>query len=150
MTEQVGKITLDYTYYPGEDLYCDGEIEKDLLEIVKNCSPEDFPRIIAERRSWPVLYHLSDLRENIIEWLPMDKSMKVLEVGSGCGAITGCLSRKAGEVTAIDLSKQRSLINAYKNVGCDNVTIHVASVWDVKGLPYSKSQVWGFLIAPSI
>ena len=35
MTEQVGKITLDYTYYPGEDFYCDGVIEQEILEIAK-------------------------------------------------------------------------------------------------------------------
>ena len=132
MVEQVGKVTLDYSHYPGEDFYCDGDIEKELLEIVKSHSPQDFPKIIQERKSWPVLYHLSDLRENIVEWLPMDKNMKVLEVGSGCGAITGCLSRKAGEVTSIDLSKQRSLINAYRHKECDNVTIHVGNFQDIE------------------
>ena len=80
MVEKVGKITLDYSHYPGEDFYCDGEIEKELLEIAKNYPASEFPRIIEEKKSWPVLYHLSDLRENIVEWLPMDKSMKVLEV----------------------------------------------------------------------
>ena len=132
MVEKVGKITLDYSHYPGEDFYCDGEIEQELLKITQNYSPDQFSGIIEEKKSWPVLYHLSDLRENIVEWLPMDKSMKVLEVGSGCGAITGCLSRKAGEVTSIDLSKQRSLINAYRHAECDNVTIHVGNFQDIE------------------
>ena len=132
MTEQVGKITLDYTYYPGEDFYCDGIVEQEILEIAKKYSPLEFPKIIEERKSWPVLYHLSELRENIVDWPPMDKSMKVLEVGSGCGAITGALSRKAGEVTCIDLSKQRSLINAYRHTDCDNVTIHVGNFQDIE------------------
>ena len=132
MVEKIGKITLDYSHYPGEDFYCDGDIEQELLDIAKNFSASEFPRIIEEKKSWPVLYHLSELRENIVEWLPMDKSMKVLEVGSGCGAITGCLSRKAGEVTCIDLSKQRSLINAYRHTECDNVTIHVGNFQDIE------------------
>ena len=46
MTEQVGKITLDYTYYPGEDFYCDGVIEHEILEIAKKYSPFEFPKII--------------------------------------------------------------------------------------------------------
>ena len=132
MTEQVGKITLDYTYYPGEDFYCDGVIEQEILEIAKKYSPLEFPKIIEERKSWPILYHLSELRENIVDWLPMEKNMKVLEVGSGCGAITGALARKAGEVTCIDLSKQRSLINAYRHADCDNVTIHVGNFQDIE------------------
>ena len=132
MTEQVGKIKLDYSKYPGEDFYCDGEIEKEIMEIVQKYSVMEFQQIIEERKSWPILYHLSQLRENIVDWLPIDKSMKVLEVGSGLGAITGSLARRAGEVTCIDLSKQRSLINAYRHSDCPNVTIHVGNFRDVE------------------
>lgn len=130
--EKIGKVTLDYAHYPGEDFYCDGAIEDELLEIVKTVPQEKYPTVIQEKRSWEVLYHLSDLRENIVEWLPMDKSMKVLEVGSGCGAITGSFSRKAGEVTCVDLSRKRSLINAYRHQDCDNVTIHVGNFQDIE------------------
>lgn len=132
MAEQIGKIKLDETFYPGEDLYCDGAVEEEILEIAKSYSPLEFPEKIEEKKSWPVLYHLSELRENIVDWLPMNKKMKVLEVGSGCGAITGSLARKAGEVTCIDLSKQRSRINAYRHSDCDNVTIHVGNFQDIE------------------
>ena len=132
MTEKIGQITLDYKYYPGEDLYCDGKIEDELLEIAMQYTEAEFPAIIEERASWPILYHLSPLRENIVSWLPLDKTMKVLEVGSGCGAITGALARKAGSVTCIDLSKKRSYINAYRHKDCDNVTIHVGNFKDIE------------------
>ena len=75
---------------------------------------------------------LSPLRENIVDWIPMDKDAKVLEIGSGCGAITGKLAMKAGSVTCIDLSKKRSLINAYRHQDCDNVTIHVGNFQDIE------------------
>lgn len=35
MQEKIGKVTLDYEFYPGEDLYSDGPVEKELLEIAK-------------------------------------------------------------------------------------------------------------------
>ena len=111
-TEKIGGVTLDYSRYPGEDFYCDGASEDELLQIVRAVPKERYPEVIRQKRSWEVLYHLSDLRENIVKWLPMDKSMKVLEVGSGCGAIAGCLAQKAGSVTCVDLSRTRSLINA--------------------------------------
>ena len=38
MTETIGKITLDLTKYPGEDFYCDGAVEDEILEIVKKYS----------------------------------------------------------------------------------------------------------------
>ncbi|NLL79557.1 MAG: class I SAM-dependent methyltransferase [Clostridiales bacterium] len=132
MTEKIGKITLDYKYYPGEDLYCDGKVEDELLSIVKEHPASEYGRIIEERADWPTLYHLSALRGNIVEWIPVEKGMKVLEVGSGCGAITGTLAEKAGEVTCIDLSKKRSMINAYRHKECDNVTIHVGNFQDIE------------------
>ncbi len=132
MKEKVGKITLDYKHYPGKDLYCDGDVEDELLEIVKSHPAGEFQRIIEERAKWPVLYHLSPLRENIVDWLPIGKEDKVLEIGSGCGAVTGKLAQKAGEVISIDLSRKRSLINAYRHQDCGNVTIHVGNFKDIE------------------
>ena len=99
MTETIGKVTLNLDKYPGEDYYCDGSVEDEILEIVKKYSTVEYDRIIAERKKWPVLYHLSALRENIVDFLPMKKTDKVLEVGSGCGAIMGELSKKEGRAT---------------------------------------------------
>lgn len=130
--EIIGKIKLDLSHYPGEDLYCDGEIEDELLKIARDRSSVEFQSIIEERKSWPILYHLSSLRENIVEWLPITSDMKVLEVGAGCGAITGALSKKAGSVTCIDLSKKRSMINAYRHMDCENVTIKVGNFMDIE------------------
>lgn len=130
--EKIGNVQLDLAYYPGEDFYCDGTVEDELLDIVKNNSKEEFGRIIEEKKSWPVLYHLSPLRGNIVEWLPISKTDKVLEIGSGCGAITGTLASKCGELTCIDLSKKRSLINAYRNQTLDNVTIKVGNFQDIE------------------
>ena len=132
VTEQIGKITLDLTHYPGEDLYCDGKVEDELLSIVKDYAQVEYQQIIEEKKSWPILYHLSPLRENIVDWIPMKHTEKVLEVGSGCGAITGALSRKAGEVTCVDLSKKRSMINAWRHAECENVTIHVGNFKDIE------------------
>ncbi len=130
--EQIGKIILDYSKYSGRDLYCDGAVEDELLELVKTLSPAEYTKAIEEKKSWPVLYHLSPLRENIVDWIPMEKTAKVLEVGSGCGAVTGALARKAGSVTCVDLSRKRSLINAHRHSDCDNVTIHVGNFKDIE------------------
>lgn len=132
MQEKIGNIIMDLKYYPGQDLYSDGPVEEELLEIAKKYKEEELNRVISERNSWPVLYHFSHIRQNILEWLPMKKTDKVLEVGSGCGAITGALARKAGEVTCIELSKMRSTINSYRNRDCDNVKIMVGNFQDIE------------------
>ena len=131
-TEHIGKVALDYSKYPGEDFYCDGDVEDELLAIVRDMSPVEYEREIGARQKWPILYHLSPIRENIVDWIPMNGTEKVLEVGSGCGAITGALARKAGSVTCVDLSKKRSMINAYRHSECDNVTIHVGNFKDIE------------------
>ncbi|MDD3338043.1 MAG: class I SAM-dependent methyltransferase, partial [Lachnospiraceae bacterium] len=115
----------------GRDLYSDGEVEEVLLDIAKNHSPEEFNRIIAEKESWAVLYHFSHVRQNIVEWLPIQKTDRVLEVGAGCGAITGMLADKAKDVTCIDLSRMRSHINAYRNREKDNMQILVGNFQDI-------------------
>lgn len=133
MQETIGKITLDYTYYPGEDLYSDGPVEEELLNIAKSCkAEEDYNRVIAEKKSWPVLYHFSHIRHNIVSWLPINKEDKVLEIGAGCGAVTGALAKKAGSVTCIELSEKRSLINAWRNREFDNVTILLGAFEEVE------------------
>ena len=134
--EEIGKVRLDYSQYSGKDYYSEGSVEDALLDIVKSRSSLEYDAVIEERKSWPFLYHLSSLRENIVDWIPMHRGCKVLEVGSGCGAITGALSRKAGRVDCVELSKKRSLINAYRHRECDNITIHVGNFQDIEpGLP---------------
>lgn len=132
MQEKVGNVVLDYTYYPGEDLYSDGDVEDMLLDIAKNCKREEWNSQIAKRKSWPLLYHFSHIRENILEWLPFTEQDHVLEIGSGCGAVTGCIARKAGRVICIDLSKKRSLINAYRNREYDNIEIKVGNFQEIE------------------
>ncbi len=107
--------------------------KKELLEIAKSChTPEEYNQVIAERKSWPVMYHFSHIRGNIVSWLPITKEDKVLEIGAGCGAITGALAKKAGSVTCVELSRQRSLVNAYRNEDCDNVTILLGAFEEVE------------------
>lgn len=132
LPKQIGNVKLNYEFYPGEDLYSDGDIEDELLAITKNAARLEYPAIIEQKNNWPVLYHLSPLRGNIVDWLPITKEMKVLEIGSGCGAITDKLSEKAGHVTCVDLSAKRSMINAYRNQDRDNIEIYVGNFSDIE------------------
>ncbi|HGT1706672.1 TPA: class I SAM-dependent methyltransferase, partial [Clostridioides difficile] len=130
MEKYIGNIKLNFDFYKGNDLYSDGVVEDELLDIVKNYS--EYEDIIKERKEWPIIYHLSKIRENIIEWIPINKTDNVLEVGSGCGAITGILSKKAKQVDCIELSQKRSYINAYRNKSKSNINIFVGNFEDIE------------------
>ena len=134
--EMIGKVKLDLTWYPGRDLYSDGEIEDRMLKIAQETPEDRMNDVIAAEKDWAILYHMSHVRENIVDALPITGQDKVLEIGAGCGAITGALCRKAESVTAVDLSKMRSSINASRHSEADNLTILVGNFQDIeKNLP---------------
>lgn len=61
MTEQIGKVTLDYTFYNGQDQYSDGDIENDLLQLIME--EPDVEKILAEKMTGGkcyIIFHLSD------------------------------------------------------------------------------------------
>lgn len=121
---------LNLTFYSGEDLYSDGDVEEELLEAVSH--PEQIPEMLIEGSSWPHLYHLSNIRENLLEWYDFKEDGTLLEIGSGCGALTGLFCRKVKSVTAIELSKRRSMINATRNKDYDNLEIMVGNFTDIR------------------
>lgn len=130
--EKIGGVTLDYTWYPGEDLYSDGDVEEELLQIARDYTEGEYDQVVAQRKSWPVLYHFSRVRQNIISWLPVTKEHEVLEIGSGCGALTGMLAQMAGHVTCVELSRRRSQINGYRNRLRENIEILVGNYQDIE------------------
>ena len=118
-----------YDHYCGEDKYSDGSVEDYLLDLVKN--QVDITGLAQEDKTYPVVYHLSHLRENIINWYPIGKNQTVLEIGAGCGAITRALCRRAKHVVSVELSKKRAQINFHRNIDVDNLTIYVGNQNDI-------------------
>jgi len=124
--EKIGNVTLDYSFYDEDHKYSDGEeVENIILNVFKE--DNDILKVLASDNRWPVLYHLSPMRENIVMPMDLKKEDTALEIGSGMGAITKPLSERVKTVDCIDISKTRSLANAYRNKNKDNITIFVGS-----------------------
>ena len=133
--EKIGNVILNDTYYAGKDLYSDGAIEDRILELVEKYPEKEYNQVIAKEQDWAVMYHLSHERENILSWYPFQAGTKVLEIGSGCGAVTGVAASLAGSVTCVDLSMKRSRINGVRNQNKGNIEIFVGNFQDIeKGL----------------
>lgn len=128
MEEYIGKVKLNLNYYKGTDEYSDGDIEEKLLEVAK--SGTNLEEFLTEETDWTYLYHFSNIRHNILEWYDFGTDKTLLEIGAGCGAITGLFCERLDRVVAIDLSKRRSSINAYRN-DYDNLEIMVGNFEDI-------------------
>lgn len=117
-------------YYNTTDFYSDGDIENDILNIVEN------KIIITENNSksypYPVAYHLLKERENILIWYPFKNNSTCLEIGAGCGAITGLLCRKNKKVVSVDISKRRCEINYKRNINYNNLEIIAGNFQEIE------------------
>ena len=121
----MAKFNLDY--YSGENFYSDGDIEKEILKIVKTQGNYES----MENVPFPVLYHLSRVRENILNWYPFQEDATCLEIGSGCGAISGLLCERMKKGVSVELSKQRADINMARHERVPNLEIWVGNLNDM-------------------
>ena len=126
------KINLDF--YSGKDLYSDGDIEDEILDIVK--TNNDFSTILANDKRWPILYHLSPIRRNLLEWYNFNRNSRLLEIGAGCGALTGLFCEKVKEVVVVDLSRKRAEIIANRHRKNSNLEIVVGKRVNICFVPY--------------
>lgn len=124
------KQKLNLNFYKGDDSYSDGDVENDILEMTTKTS--DFTEILKNDNRWAVLYHLTPLRRNLLEWYDFDKNSTLLEIGAGCGALTNMFCEKVKHVTAVELSKRRAEIILNRTHDKNNLEIIVGNLNDIK------------------
>src|SRR6266487_4389244 len=107
--------------------YPDGEQSEDfLLESFQNSKDlsvgsEELQKYIHD---WPSRYHLSPQRVDLLRpFADQLKKKKVLEIGSGSGAITRFLGELGCSVLALEGSLQRARITFERCRGLENVTV---------------------------
>ncbi len=120
---------LNLQYYKGPDNYSDGAIEDELLKIVEK--PGEFMAVLAREDRWPLLYHLSPERRNLLEWYPFRRGATLLEIGAGCGALTGLFAERLERVTAVELSAKRSRIIERRHADKPNLEIMAGNFMDM-------------------
>ena len=129
MSDKKDKVTLNYDFYRGNDPAANLDVYNKLLGITK--SGKDIEEYLLEETDGEILYHLSDIRKNLLSWYPFDKESSILEIGAECGALTGLFCERASRVVAVDNSKIKSEINAYRN-NFDNLEIICGDVKSIK------------------
>ena len=93
----------------------DKDISAQLIRVLKTYGG-DRKQALKEHVRLDYLYALSDQRENLVEWYPFGANGRILEVGSGYGALTGVYSRKAAYVDVLDESQDNLEVNCLRHV----------------------------------
>ena len=111
-------------FYRAQDdaQYSDGSIEDEIYNRVCRNDPT-----LEQDADWTVFYHFSKLRQNILNWYPFSKGCSVLEIGGGCGALTGVLYRNAGHVTSCELTLRRAKILYERHKDAENLEVCVGN-----------------------
>ena len=77
----------------------DVSIQNEIYDIVNSHGKTEYRRIIEEKAGYPYVYHLADIRANLISWLPVKQTDAVLELGAECGALTETFAEMSDDVT---------------------------------------------------
>lgn len=128
--EAIEKLNLKW--YRNDDMYSDGDVEDDIIKYIAQNEPEDYEKTIYENFDWPVYYHLTNTRKNLLNWYPFGEDASVLEIGAGCGAITGLLCDKCRKVTAVELSKRRATAAQLRCREKNNLEVIVGNLNDIE------------------
>jgi SAM-dependent methyltransferase len=123
------RLVLDYAKSDGQ--YSDGDIEDKILKIFESKNPKEKIKMELVDPSWPILYHLSLDRQNLLSWYPFISGGSLLEIGSGCGAITELFCQKLNKVTAVELTTRRARITAERCRDYNNLTIYAGNLNDI-------------------
>ncbi len=99
------------------------ELERKILGLVEAYGT-DYKGLLRDNPNLDYLYAFSPQRENLMEWYPMRRDAKLLQIGSDFGALTGVYSRKVAQVDVLDTSWPSLEINRERHVehgACKNI-----------------------------
>lgn len=96
----------------------------DLLDLVKSHPNGDYTEVLSNDDRWEVLYNLSPIRQNLVEWMNLDDCKSILEVGAGCGALTVCYAKKAHSIDAIETDDKLREVGQERTKKLTNVSWH--------------------------
>ncbi len=131
-TEQIGKVLLKHIRTDRQEapIYSDGAVEDELYHKFKSNPNYGLKSENIKFPSWAHEYHLSPVRQNLLKWYPFKPDGSVLEVGAGCGALTGLLCSRVRKVRALEYSYRRALVTAQRHSRHSNLEVIVGRLQD--------------------
>ena len=129
------QVYVDPTRTAAEFAYSDGaETEQYLARVFHEETDLATGATGLQRRiiDWPTEYHLSGARANLLRPYNLQPINNVLELGSGCGAITRYLGESGKSVDAVEGSAVRARLGRMRCRDLESVRIINANYNDLK------------------
>ena len=100
------------------------DISYEILDLFRQygSSPEGIRKALDSQSGPEVLHALSDIRENLLEWLDYTGCGEVLQIGSGYGVLTGLLASRCAHVAVMDEADENLAVNQERNKTYTNIT----------------------------
>lgn len=77
--------------------------------------------LLNESEDYSLLYHLSPMRKNVVDWIDFEKHSSLLEVGAECGALTDMYANKVDRVVSIECDGEKLDIARLRHEALNNV-----------------------------
>lgn len=129
------KSSLDISVLPGyqdSEIYSDGPSEDILLkfftETPSNQLESRIQEILTNNPTWPERVHLSPQRHHLLDWFDFRQDARLLEIGAGCGAMTGLFANHVALVDALEPSTRRANIIAQRHRNRENIRVLVGDI----------------------
>lgn len=106
---------------------------------------EEIELLLKNNNSWAIKYHLSEQRRQLVNWIPINKDSSLLEVGAGCGALTGYYCEIAKKVVASELEDDRAEVIRRRFSDKNNLKIVQSNLLDLKNDKFDVLSIVGVL-----
>lgn len=128
--------------------YQDGA-ESFLLDFFSN-GPESKKRseinnLLSSNSNWAINYHLSEQRKQLVDWISFSGKEEILEIGAGCGALTGLYCDVAKYVVASELEEERAEVIRRRYSDKKNLSVITSNVVDLVEKQFDVVSVVGVL-----
>ncbi len=100
------------------------DISYEILDLFKKygADKEGILKILEADSRPEVLYALSDIRCNLMDWMDFSGQENVLQLGSDYGVITGLLAERCDHVAVVDERDENLIVNQKMNEAYTNVS----------------------------
>lgn len=83
-------------------------VESEIRQYIMQNESNHYDAVIAKDGRWEVFFHLSTMRESLLNWYEFKDNAELLEIGGGFGALTGLFSDRCAHVTTVESSVFRA------------------------------------------